>query len=91
MLHDVLLKARTGASAAGTTLTVLGRAGVIRPHRPVALAKTAKALKDWGTGPAGGFTAAALLDPHRTAIVDELGSLTYAEVHQRSNSLGRLR
>lgn len=89
MLHDVLLKARTGASATGTTLKVLGRAGVIRPHRPVALAKTAKALKDWGTGPAGGFTAAALLDPHRTALVDELGSLTYADVHQRSNALAR--
>lgn len=89
MLRDALQKARLGGSAAGTTLKVLGRAGVIRPHGPVALAKAAKTLKDWGTGPAGGFTAAALLDPRRTAIVDELGSLTYAELHQRSNALAR--
>jgi acyl-CoA synthetase (AMP-forming)/AMP-acid ligase II len=89
VLPDVLLKARTGAAAAGTTLKVLGRAGVIRPHRPAALARAAKTLKDWGTGPAGGFTAAALLDPHRTAIVDELGSLTFEEIHRRSNALAR--
>jgi acyl-CoA synthetase (AMP-forming)/AMP-acid ligase II len=82
-------KVRAGLDAGGTTLTVLGRAGVIRTHSPVALARAAKALKDWGVGPAGGFTAAARLDPDRTAIVDELGSLTYDEVHRRSNALAR--
>jgi fatty-acyl-CoA synthase len=85
----VLPKVRAGVSAGGTTLKVLGRAGVLRPHSPLALAKAGKALKDWGVGPAGGFTAAALLDPHRTAIIDELGSLTYDEVHRRSNALAR--
>jgi acyl-CoA synthetase (AMP-forming)/AMP-acid ligase II len=89
VLQDVLRKAFAGASATGTTLKVLGEAGVIRPHHPVALARAARSLKDWGTGPAGGFTAAALLDPHRTAVVDELGSLTYADVHRRSNALAR--
>ena len=89
VLRDVLLKVKTGASAAGTTLTVLGRAGVVRPHRPGALVRTAKSLREWGTGPAGGFTAAALLDPDRTAVVDEIGSLTYAELHRRSNALAR--
>ncbi len=44
---------------------------MIRPLHPVALARAGKALIDWGPGPAGGFTAAALLDPRRTAIVDE--------------------
>ncbi len=89
MLQDVLQKALTGATAAGTTVKVLGEAGVIRPHHPVALAKAAKALRDWGTGPAGGFTAAALLDPRRTAVVDEIGALTFAELHHRSNALAR--
>ncbi len=89
MLQVVLQKALAGASATGTTLKVLGEAGVIRPHGPVALARAAKVLKDWGTGPAGGFTAAALLDPRRTALVDELGSLTFAELQRRSNALAR--
>ena len=89
MLQDVLQKTRAGASAMGVTLKVLGRAGVIRAHNPVALARTGKALKDWGTGPAGGFTAMALLDPQRTAVVDELGSLTFGDLHRRSNALAR--
>ncbi len=89
MLQAVLQKARSGASATGTTLKVLGEAGVIRPHNPLALARVAKVLKDWGTGPAGGFTAAATLDPGRTALVDELGSLTFAQMHRRSNALAR--
>jgi len=89
VLQSVLQKALAGATATGTTLKVLGEAGVIRPHHPVALAKAALALKNWGTGPAGGFTAAALLDPRRTAIVDELGELTFEEVDRRSNALAR--
>ena len=51
----------TRATATGTSLKVLGRAGIVRPYSPVALARVGKALKDWGTGPAGGFTALALL------------------------------
>jgi acyl-CoA synthetase (AMP-forming)/AMP-acid ligase II len=85
----VLQKVRAGVTAGGTTLRVLGEAGVIRPVSPLALAKAARALRDWGVGPAGGFTAAAVLDPDRTAIIDELGSLTYDEVHRRSNALAR--
>jgi len=89
VLHAVLQKTRAGASATGTTLKVLGEAGVIRPHNPVALARVANVLRQWGTGPAGGFTAAALLDPRRTAVVDELGSLTYDDLRRRSNALAR--
>ncbi|GAW51607.1 MULTISPECIES: AMP-binding protein [unclassified Nocardioides] len=89
MLSDLFQKTLAGAAATGTTLKVLGEAGVIRPHHPVALARAAKTLKDWGTGPAGGFAAAALLDPRRTAVVDELGSLTFDEMHRRSNALAR--
>jgi len=48
-----------------------------------------KALKEWGTGPAGGFTAIALRDPDREGIVDELGSLTFGEMHRRTNALAR--
>ncbi len=79
----------TGTTATATAAKVLGGVGVIRPHHPLALAKAGKALKDWGLGPAGGFTAAALLEPRRAAIIDELGALTYAEVHHRANALAR--
>jgi acyl-CoA synthetase (AMP-forming)/AMP-acid ligase II len=86
---SVLPKVRAGLDAGGTTLKVLGRAGVLRPRSPLGLAKAAQALRAWGVGPAGGFTAAARIDPHRTAIIDELGSLTYDDVHRRSNALAR--
>ena len=88
-MPDLLRRTLTGAGSAGTALRVLGRSGVLRPHGPGALARAARALKDWGPGPAGGFTAAAALDPDRTAIVDELGSLRFRDVHSRSNSLAR--
>jgi acyl-CoA synthetase (AMP-forming)/AMP-acid ligase II len=79
----------TRATATGTGLKVLGRAGIIRPYSPLVLARVGKAVLDWGTGPAGGFTAMALLTPHQVGIVDELGELTCLEVHQRSNALAR--
>jgi acyl-CoA synthetase (AMP-forming)/AMP-acid ligase II len=79
----------TRAAATGTSLKVLGRSGIVRPYSPVALARVGKAVKEWGTGPAGGFTAMALLTPQQVAIVDELGELTCLEVHQRSNALAR--
>ena len=86
---SALQKVLSGVTATGTTVKVLGQAGIIRPHGPRALGKAGLALKDWGLGPAGGFTAAALLDPHRTAVVDELGSLTYDDLRRRSNALAR--
>jgi fatty-acyl-CoA synthase len=77
------------AAAAGTTVKVLTEAGIIRPYSPLVLAGIAKALKDWGTGPAGGFTALAVRAPHQEGLVDDLGSLTFGELHRRSNSLAR--
>jgi acyl-CoA synthetase (AMP-forming)/AMP-acid ligase II len=68
-------------------LRVLTSAGVVRPYLPHRLAKVGLALLQWGTGPAGGFTAMAILHPDRTAVVDELGELTYQQLHERSNRL----
>ena len=72
---------------APTMLRVLGSAGIIKPYAPHKLAKLGLTLHEWGTGPAGGFAAMALLQPQRTAVVDELGELTFAELHERSNRL----
>ncbi len=77
------------ASSVGTSARVLGGSGIIRPIPPVALARMGKALKDWGTGPAGGFTAMAVRQPGRVGLVDERGSLTFGEMHRRSNALAR--
>ena len=68
-------------------LRVMTTRGVVRPYAPHKLALVSAALLQWGTGLAGGFTAMAILNPRRTAVVDELGSLTYGELHERSNRL----
>jgi fatty-acyl-CoA synthase len=70
-----------------TMLRVLATAGIIRPYSPVVLARMARTLLTWGTGPAGGFTTLAQRDPHRVGLVDELGELTFLEMHRRSNAL----
>ena len=43
-----------------TMLRVLLGTGIVRPYSPAVLARMARALVDWGTGPAGGFTALAI-------------------------------
>jgi fatty-acyl-CoA synthase len=68
---------------------VLGGSGIVRPMGPLTLAGVGKTLKDWGTGPAGGFIAMAVREPQRTALIDEIGELTYGELDRRSNALAR--
>ena len=88
-LSVVLIKLKAGAVAAGTSVKVLTRSGVIRPYSPLTLARLARCVQQWGTGPAGGFASLALRSPDGVGLVDELGSLTYAEMHARSNALAR--
>ena len=76
-------------SDAATTVRVLGRSGVIRPYGPRTLASLGRTLVRWGTGPAGGFASLALRQPDRVGLVDELGELTFGEMHRRSNALAR--
>jgi acyl-CoA synthetase (AMP-forming)/AMP-acid ligase II len=66
---------------------VLTQAGVIQPFGPVTLVGLVKALREWGMGLAGGFTAVAIRFPERTGLVDELGDLTFREIDERSNAL----
>ncbi|MFC6286783.1 AMP-binding protein [Nocardioides sp. GCM10027113] len=77
----------TRAAATGTAARVLARSGVVRPYSPVALLRVLRAVRQWGTGPAGGFAALAARSPDRVGLVDELGSLTFLEIHERSNAL----
>ncbi|NYE38978.1 fatty-acyl-CoA synthase [Nocardioides cavernae] len=77
------------ASGIATTVRVLGGAGVIRPYGPRTLLGIGRTVLRWGTGPAGGFATLATRAPHQVGIVDELGELTWGELHRRSNSLAR--
>ena len=47
------------------------------------------ALHRWGPTPAAAYTASAIRYPDREAIVDERGTLTFAEVDRRTNALAR--
>jgi fatty-acyl-CoA synthase len=71
---------------------VLAGAGIVRPYSPRTLVRLARTVQAWGTGPAGGFASLAVRFPDRVGLVDELGSLTFGEIHRRSNALAsRLR
>src|SRR6476661_5103881 len=65
----------------------LAGAGIIRPTRPDKLVRIGLALQRWGPTPAAGYTASAIRYPDETAIIDELGTLTFREVHERTNAL----
>jgi acyl-CoA synthetase (AMP-forming)/AMP-acid ligase II len=69
-----------------TARTLIG-AGIFKPTRPDRLVGTLKTLWRWGPTPAAGYTSSAILYPDEPAIIDELGTLTFAEVHRRSNGL----
>ncbi|WP_084101516.1 AMP-binding protein [Nocardioides luteus] len=85
MFSTTAAKARTAGSAA----MILAGSGIVRPVSPLGLARTGLALARWGTGPAGGFIGLARRYPRRTAVIDELGSLTYADLDRRSNAIAR--
>lgn len=66
---------------------ILIGAGVLAPARPDRANRQLKALARWGGTLAGGYTAAAARSPDATAIVDEVGTLTFAEVADRTTRL----
>jgi fatty-acyl-CoA synthase len=69
------------------TAKTLVETGILRPARPDKLVRVGVALQKWGPTPAAGYTASAIRYPNDTAIIDELGTLTFREVHERTNAL----
>jgi acyl-CoA synthetase (AMP-forming)/AMP-acid ligase II len=69
------------------TVRQLIRAGVVRFERPDKLIALARAIRAWGPTPAAGYTASAIRVPDSIAIDDELGTLTFRELHTRTNAL----
>ncbi len=70
-------------------LKTLAEAGVIRPLRPDKLARVVRVLARWGASPAGGIAGAAITHPDDEMLIDEGGSLSFGEMHRRSNALAR--
>ncbi len=66
---------------------VLYRSGVITLARPDELLRLGLTMMRWGATPAAGYSTNALRYGDRAAIVDELGTLTFAEVHDRTNRI----
>ncbi|MGQ0577226.1 MAG: AMP-binding protein [Pseudonocardia sp.] len=89
MIGDVLRAVADGITGNLRALAVLVRSGVVAPVRPDRLAWMAVGAARYGFTLAGGYTAGAARHPDRTAIVDDLGRLSYAEVARRSDDLAR--
>ena len=68
-------------------LRTLWRSRMVRPMRPDKVLRTLGVMRRWGLTPAAAYGVLAIRDPDRSAIVDEQGILTFAEVDRRTNAL----
>jgi len=69
------------------SLGVLIQSGIVKPIRPDRLLGVATALVRWGRSPAAGYLSGVARYPDRISIIDELGSLTFRDVNERTNRL----
>ncbi|HEX8958915.1 MAG TPA: acyl-CoA synthetase [Solirubrobacterales bacterium] len=86
-LGSIATAARQKASDKAFEMKVLREAGILGLHRPDKSVKVVSAFLRWGASPALGITTAAIHHPDETALIDERGSLSFEEVHRRSNAL----
>ena len=75
-----------GATDVIGLLRTLSRAGVIAPLRPDRYLRMGAAMRREGTTPTAGFAAAAQRCPDQLGLVDELGTLTWRQLHQRCDA-----
>ena len=69
------------------TARTLAAAGVLHPGRPDHVLGAVRALVRFGPTPAGGYTASAQRYGDEVAVIDELGTLTFREIDERTNAL----
>ena len=77
----------TRARSAAFVARTLVSAGVLAPERPDRLLAAGHALLRFGLTPAAGYTAAAARRPDDLALIDDSGTLTFREVHERSSAI----
>ena len=86
-LSSIGSSVRQSVSDSAFELKVLREAGVLGIERPSIAVRRGVTFVRWGASPATGATTAAISHPHETAIIDDRGSLTFEQVHRRSNAL----
>ena len=69
------------------TARTLAAAGILHPGRPDHVVGAVRALLRFGPTPAGGYTASAQRYGDEVAVIDELGTLTFGEINDRTNAL----
>src|SRR3954449_7510566 len=69
------------------SVKTLAEAGLIRPERPDKTVRALLEIQRWGYTPAAGYAANASRYGDEDAIIDELGHVTFREVHERTNRL----
>jgi acyl-CoA synthetase (AMP-forming)/AMP-acid ligase II len=74
-------------ASAGDLMFTMVRAGVIAPLRPDKYVRIMAAAQREGLSVTSGFAMSAQRCPNRAALIDELGTLTYAEIDRRSDAL----
>ncbi|MEV6072599.1 AMP-binding protein [Nocardia sp. NPDC052001] len=74
---------RRRAQVAGQIMST----GVVRPLHPIRSVKQIGGLAKWGFNLAGGYAAAAAYAPDRIAVIDDRGSRSFREMHDRSRAL----
>jgi acyl-CoA synthetase (AMP-forming)/AMP-acid ligase II len=68
---------------------VLTEAGVLRPSRPDRLVAALLSLVRWGFTPAAGYATSAARYPDEPAIIDDNGTLTFADLDRRTGAIAR--
>jgi fatty-acyl-CoA synthase len=62
---------------------------MLAPTRPDRALRSLAALRRWGATPAAAYMGAAARYPDRLGLIDERGTLTFSEIHSRTNALAR--
>ena len=92
VIGRALETARSGAEQAvgsARAVVALTRSGVVRPIRPDRLLGMAAGLARYGLTITAGYAAGAARHPDRTAVVDDAGTLTFAELASWTDALAR--
>jgi acyl-CoA synthetase (AMP-forming)/AMP-acid ligase II len=77
----------TGIETRVLNVGTLISSGLIRPMRPDHLIRFGRLYLAWGPAPALGYTVGAVTRADETAVIDELGALTFTEMNRRTNAL----